>query len=321
MASNSIIEIACPSGLRYLSKPIGGNELIRIVDRAKPGAADVDQLPEILSACWLRCVEPGPYSFIEAESTAAPPWSRMLLGDCNVAVLRLRSASFARLEGTYEFDFPCVYQGCGKLTAWTISIDELLGSELYRELSPDTFMNVVEGRPLTYRLGGKGGLDVRYNLATHAMLRPMRDLLKKEGRKMFTDVERVAQQLSSVEGLVDPKTGDPKKQLRDMWNWARARSAGELDELLEEFERHDCGVDTEVRAACDHCGKEQDVSLPFGRTFFAPRSSTRKGSTAKPASGETSSQGSATPPSGTTSSTPAAGTPMEAPASPSPKPT
>lgn len=302
--------VQCPSGLELLAHPIGGEELITIIDRAKPGADAFDSITAVLASCFEQVIEPGPYRFLEPESTARPSFARVLQGDILVAILRLRIASFPKLKGLYEFDFPCSYSECGHLTPWELDLAELLGNEkLYRSLSPDAFMRVHEGTPFSYKTSD--GQTIYYQLDTPSLAKPLRDLMTRERRKKTTDVEQVARQLVRVDGLRTQKTNEPVTDLRGLWQWAKRQTAGTLDEVLEAYEASDCGVDTEIRVRCEECGKEQDINLPFGKTFFRPRASTKKVTTAKDDSGEASSRESMKA-SGATSSEQSAGKPTAA---------
>lgn len=297
---------------------IGGEELIQIIDRAKPNASEIDTIAAVLGSCFEEVVEPGPYAFL-SPGPGKPAFGRLLQGDVLVAILRLRIASFPRLQGAYEFDFPCSYPLCGDLTPWSVDLGAMLAHpKLYRSLSPDSFMRVAEGTPFPFTTSS--GTTIHFQLSTPSLLKPVRDLMKRENRKKLTDVELVAQQLVSVEGLRSAKTNEPIKDLRGLWQWARKQTAGTLDEILAAYEAADCGIDTEIRVRCETCGRQQDRDLPFGRTFFAPRSATKKGSMERPSSGEDSSPDSTRTP-GEPSCEPSAGTPTEAAATTSPRTT
>ncbi len=115
----------------------------------------------------------------------------------------------------------------------------------------------------------------------------MKVMMKRANRKKLTIYEQVATQLKGVEGLVTAKTGEPVKDLQGLWNWAQKQNADTVDNLLAQMRAADCGVDPVVLAWCENeeCGRQQKITLPFGKSFFNPRAgATKKASTTKLAS-------------------------------------
>jgi len=310
-------ELHLPSEAVIEANGFGGKEIIAIAERVGANASG-ETLTTVMTSCHVGTLDPGPYPFLEA-GPGKPNWNKLLWTDLLVAMLRLRIESFPSLlpgeqvleakpgqppppaprtvGRTYEFEFSCEF--CRHLCGGEIDLADLLADpDHYRPLPDASKARIAASQFFPLEVPGVGKVLFDLRRAEHDA--PMRALLKREGRRKETDVESIAKRLKRVEaggGKVYEQN-----DLRGMWRWCCGLSGDAIDQLLAGMEAAEGGLDTEITAWCDNmeqCGREQRISLPFGRTFFRPRAGTRKGATHRLGSSAASSPASA-PTSGET---------------------
>lgn len=297
-------EIHLPSGAVIEANGFGGREIIAIAERVGANASG-ETLTTVMSSCHVGTLDPGPYPFLEA-GPGKPSWQKMLWTDLLVAMVRLRIESFPSLlpgeealkpneKGppprtvgrAYEFEFSCEH--CRHLCGGEIDLAELLADpDHYRPLPEASKERLAASQLFPLSVQGVG--TVLFDLRRAEQDGPMRALLKREGRRKETDVESIAKRLKRVEAA----SGKVYEQndLRGIWRWCCGLSGDALDQLLAGMEAAEGGLNPEITAWCDNveqCGREQRISLPFGRTFFRPRSATRKAAIRSPSSSGASS--------------------------------
>lgn len=303
-------EIHLPSGASIEATTFGGREIIAIAERVGANASG-ETLTTVMTSCHVGTLDPGPYPFLEA-GVGKPNWAKFLWTDLLVALIRLRIASFPSLMPgeeeakvvpgqpppppprtvgrTYEYEFSCEF--CRHLCSHEIDLVELLDDpDHYRPLPDASKARIAASQFFPLEVKGVG--KVLFDLRRAEQDPPMRALLKREGRRKETDVESIAKRLKRVE-TAGGKIFE-QNDLRGMWRWACGLSGDALDQLLAGMEEAEGGLDTEITAWCDNmeqCGREQRITLPFGRTFFRPRAGTRKASMHRLGSSGASSQAS-----------------------------
>lgn len=246
--------LEAPSGLVADVRKIKGSELVKLAESTDDAGPD-GGFGHVLSGCWLRTLDPGPYSFVSAGD-AKPPWSRLLKGDTLHAFVFLRSISMPNGD---DYDFPVQCEECKKRYDWTIKLSEL---EVKR-LPPESVENVRAGKPFETRLGD--GRLVKFNLQTIAQEEPLTKLMRQQKRKTGTMIDTIVAQVVSIEGV--------KPDIRNRWQFVSELDMDELYNLREAFDEADCGIETSFETRCTNrsCRWEQDVNLPLGKTFFAPK--------------------------------------------------
>jgi hypothetical protein len=59
-------------------------------------------------------------------------------------------------------------------------------------------------------------------------------------------------------------------ELRRKRQFIEELSLRDADFLVDEFDRVDCGVETDIEIECPECFTVQELELPFEKTFFMP---------------------------------------------------
>jgi len=231
--------IDLPSGAKIEGRSLTGKEskILSDKDLAKSGLF----LDKILEACTVSVMDFGPY-----QSSEKLNWRQALLGDRFYALLQIRILS---LGADYCFKLQCQEEACRERFDYGLNLNDLPVKRLSDVdrtafASGNEFITVdCNGRMVTYRL--PIGQD---------------ELLAAKSTNTFDSafIQSLLQRIVSIEGV-----DDKRKYLEDM-GW------GDLLQLLEAFDEHNCGVETDFSAECPKCGAIQDVRLPFGRGFLLP---------------------------------------------------
>jgi hypothetical protein len=296
------MEITFPSTMVGDLRKIRGQEIAEVAEQVDGGGAADGGFSAILGGCWVSTIDRGPYPshVFEAappkmprrdrragayrtpaeptSTTGGPDWRRALKGDLVAGVIHLCRISITDGDD-YEFDVPC--RACGKPIEWELKLSDLP----VRVLPPDSLKRLRAGEPFEATVAGR---KVLFDLQTHAGEEPVAALMKQQQRKTATIVDALASQVRSVDGV--------GSDLRARWAWLADLSMGELQDLQEEMEDADCGVDTGIRVGCARCSYEQEVNVPLDRRLFSPRRRKRPRAGSAPAptsSGDPSSPGAA----------------------------
>jgi hypothetical protein len=294
-------QVECPSGAVFEFKEMGGRQLIAVAERVGATASG-ETLVTILSSCCTSIIDAGPYPEL-VVGKGSPNWANMLYGDVITALLWLRIKSFPDIGGEYDYTFFCEH--CGTKGRAGHDLLELLEDpEANRRLSEEASRALLARQPLTATIPARHAppvegsteappiiseaISVSFDLHRIAQDVVMREKMKTNNRKKITTVEQVAAQLKGVQGFVTQKTGEPVRDLVSLWRWVQDQSVDTIDNLLAQMRAADCGVDPVITVRCngeDGCAKQMEISLPFGKSFFSPRSgATKKASTTNPAS-------------------------------------
>jgi hypothetical protein len=248
--------VTCPSGLAGRIRGMRTREERILADRrlAKNGG----QLDEILAACWEETLEPGPYAF----GTGCTDWSKVLQGDRFYALLAIRIASYGPF---YDFDVACSSRECRATIPWTIDLRTLP----VRALSDESRAAFVSGRNFEALLP-RAGRRVTFRLLVGADERRMAAQRRSAGERPLSIV--LGTRIEGIDGV----------DAREKAAFIDELEMEDVTFLLGEFDRVDCGVETEISVECPECYGITRVELPFEKGFFLPQ---RK----KPSAGQTSS--------------------------------
>jgi hypothetical protein len=238
-------EITCPSGLIGRIRGMKAREERVLADRklAKSGG----QLDEILAACWEETLEPGPYSF----GTDSLDWTKVLQGDRFFTLLSIRVASYGP---NYDFDVTCSNRECRASIPWTVDLRKLP----VRSLTAESRAAFVSGRNFEAVLP-RAGRRVTFRLLTGADERRMTAQCRTAGERPISTLLNA--RVERIEGV------DERDKLRTIEDLEME----DVSFLLGEFDRVDCGVETEIAVECPDCFGLTRVELPFEKGFFLPQ--------------------------------------------------
>jgi hypothetical protein len=236
--------ITCPSGLVGRIRGMKAREERILADRklAKSGA----QLEQILAACWEETLDPGPYDF----GDQAIDWGKVLQGDRFFAMLQLRVLSYGP---EYAFSVPCENRGCRARIEWELDLRDLP----VKPLSDESRAAFLAGNRFETLLP-EAGRKVAFRLLAGADERRLAALRRAAGERPITTM--LGFRLESIDG-VEPR--DRQRFIEDL-------GMADVTFLLGEFDRVDCGVETEIEVECPGCLATTRVELPFERGFFLP---------------------------------------------------
>jgi hypothetical protein len=236
--------ITCPTGLSGRIRGMKAREERILADRklARSGA----QLEQILAACWEETLDAGPYDFGEQPID----WGKVLQGDRFLTLLRVRVLSYGP---DYAFAVPCENRGCRARIEWELDLRELPVRTLSEEsraafLASNRFETVLPD----------AARKVSFRLLTGTDERRMAALRRAAGERPITTL--LGFRLETID-QVEPR--DKQRFIEDL-------SMADVAFLLGEFDRVDCGVDTEIEVACAECFGVTRVELPFEKGFFLP---------------------------------------------------
>jgi len=239
------MEITCPSGLSGRIRGMKAREERILADRrlAKSGG----QIEQILAACWEETLDPGPYGF----GLAAPNWSEVLVGDRFYALLQIRARSYGP---NYEFSVPCTNRDCRARIEWELDLRELP----VRQLSVESREALLSGKLFRTTLP-EAARAVEFHLLRGADEQRMSTQRRAAGEKPLTTA--MALRIASIEGV----------ESKDKLGFLEDLEMSDVTFLLGEFDRVDCGVETEIEVECPDCMSVTQVELPFEKGFFLPQ--------------------------------------------------
>ena len=240
--------ITCPSGLSGTLRGLKAKEERILADHklAKTGG----QIDQLLGACWEATLDPGPYDFDKLID-----WSKVLQGDRFFALLQLRILSYGP---EYAFSVPCEHRGCRARIEWELDLRDLP----IKPLSDTSRQSFLAGNHFETVLP-EAGRSVTFRLLTGGDERRLTTLRKNSGERPITTL--LGFRIDSIDG-VEP---------RDKPQFFENLGMADVTYLLSEFDRVDCGVETELEVECPECYGLTRIELPFDKNFFLP---TRKSS-------------------------------------------
>lgn len=237
------ISVECPSGMTGEIRNLKVKEADALAGATRRKRHDV--VYGVLSSCWETIDSPGPYQF----SGDKPDWNRVLQGDISFLLMELRKATFGPI---YSFKAQCDNSNCRERFNWDVNLDELpvqpLADEHAQQFSvQNLFETVVDDRKYTFSLPTGATAKRAAKVSSQ----------NRGSRLTFSLQMRIA----DVEGV---HRNDIKRYIEDM-------DLGHLMDLIDEFDKYDCGVDADIEIECPECGDIQEVPLPLEGEFFFPR--------------------------------------------------
>ncbi|NUP12882.1 MAG: hypothetical protein HOW73_43135 [Polyangiaceae bacterium] len=252
------MQIECPSGLVVEARKIKAQELEALAE-----ANDSDEPPAdgglltVINRCVQRVIDAGPYSFVEVGD-ALPDWKRVIYGDLATMFFKLRIVS---VEDPYEFPVQCKH--CRKWADFDVTLSELPINPLPESSKAKLRSNSpFEARTLDGKL-------VRFYLKTIRREEPIAKLVRaierQTGKPSYSFLDSWAGQAEFIEPL-----GERSKNDKARWMWFRQLDLDEVDNLRDQFDAVDGGIDIELRFRCRRrgCGGVTNHMIPLDGDFF-----------------------------------------------------
>lgn len=217
---------------------------------------------EILAACTVRVVDPGPWG--RAVVDGALDWTKVSTGDRLAALIRLRQISWP--EGhLLRADLACA--SCpAKQRVFGVNVDlrpEAEGGELaVFELPEESVARIRAGQPFETTVAGK---RVTFGPALGEHEERMEALSEGDRDRYGTEVHTLALRVLSVED-VHPN---------DVLRWLADLDLGDADALDEAMDEQDGGIDLGFTATCPR-GHQMLSVVPFDLEFWRPHRARRE---------------------------------------------
>jgi hypothetical protein len=239
-----MIEVTCPSGLQGRLRGMKVKDEQLFADRKLVQSGRV--ISEILKACWLETLDPGPYAF----QNATPVFENLLAADRTYLLIQLRVASYGP---DYEFRVTC--SSCRKIYGWGINLEKDID---VIPVSPRGLDSVKSGEPVLLEL--TDGRKIKCRLLTGEDERFLSTLGVKDESKALTF--HLARRIVAIDG---------KDRFNDVVEVVQDMEAIVADKLWDETDTLEGGVETSFDVECPSCGNVQQALLPFEAGFFSSR--------------------------------------------------
>jgi len=242
-------KIVCPSGLTVTLRKMQTHEYDYF-----DGATERDVptiTTSILNSCTEQVHSPVP-AFYSLSKEGNLDWMKVLTGDRLYALVQLRILS---LGSKYEFTVHCERPYCPRMIHWKVDLDEDIP---VLDLPDESLEALSANKPLSFKLPDSGNV-VKFVLPTAEI---EERLMKMEDNQFQTKItaQRLLHRIVDIEG-VEPN---------DRSTFLDKMDIDELAELQIAMDDADCGIDTNIIVQCGGCKASQEVSLPFGLTFWLP---------------------------------------------------
>lgn len=237
--------VICPTGLSGRIRGMKVREERILTDRKLARAGG--QVDQLLKSCWVETVDPGPYDFGD-ETTIG--WDQVLQGDRFFVLLKIRALTYGP---EYSFSVNCQSDSCRSRIEWELNLDDLP----VLELSEQSRTSFVDGNRFETVLPDSER-RLWFKLLTGADERRLPQL-RRNARDRFLSA-MLDLRIHEIEGI----------EARDKRKFIEELSMRDADFLVDEFDRVDCGVETNIEIECPECFSVQEVELPFEKSFFLP---------------------------------------------------
>ena len=248
------IECECPSGLAGRVGPLRAEYASILADqKAMRTGKAADQ---ILRVTWVEMTNLGPYR--RSTNGGGIDWANVLVCDRIVALLRARIATYGNTE---EINLVC--PACRKKFIWDLPFDEFIDGN-YRELPEASRAKIAAGdNRFEHKLAT--GQMIAFKLMTGRDQVKVTKSLRENSDEIVTAA--LAARIVDIEGV-------DKKQIE---KWIDAQTMGLVQEMIDVFDEHDGGVDTEIDVYCPACAHEWSLDLPLDLSrMFTPKRSGRR---------------------------------------------
>lgn len=233
--------IELPSGAKVEMRGLTGKETKVLTD--KDAFKNGTFLEKLLNGCTLGVADPGPYAGIQAGG--AFDWANALQGDRFFAYMMVRVLTFG---SEFIFKIQCQDSFCRERFEYKI---DLLQDLPVKRLADEDKAIFASGQPFVTKDGS--GREIQFRLPTG------KDELVTAKAASFDSafIQGLLQRIISIEGIATPR-----KYLEDA-------PFGDLLDLIDAFDEHNCGVKTDIEIWCPKCEAIQDIKVPFAQGFLA----------------------------------------------------
>ena len=200
-------------------------------------------LGALLKACWCDTIDTGPYGDGPLD------WDRVLQGDRVYAMIQLGRLTYPGVP--YDFSVPCMH--CGKLINWSIDIDDLEVFDL-----PEASREAIALDQNRFEAKANTGEKIVFRLLVGADEAKIPEMTEKHPERLLELSLNL--KIEEIEGV------EPAAKME----WIQNLDLDVLEDLADQFEEVDCGVETAIDIRCHSfaCGAEQEVEVPFGLSYL-----------------------------------------------------
>lgn len=235
------LEITCPSGLCGVLRGMRVKDEELFADRKLAQSGRV--LSKLIESCWEQTLHAGPYS---GENVV---WGSALMADRTFLIIQIRIVSYGP---EYTFQVECA--NCETKFDHTVQLDQLSVSAV----SDAGKACVRSGEPAKLTL--KGGQEVLCRPLTGDDEEFFAGLPKNERAQILT--YQLARKIVRI---------GEATHWHDVLEAVENLPAAVADDLWDQTDALEGGVDTSIPVACPRCGAEPFVILPFEAGFFSSR--------------------------------------------------
>lgn len=243
------LTIECPSGLQGRIRGLKGKDFRELDAARTPDKANV-AIAQILRNCWLETLEPGPYASGDIR------WEECLIGDRFYTLVQIRRATYP--GEAYDFETTCTNPACRKKMPASLELEDLEIKKL-----PDESREVFASGGNRFETTVSDGRKVWFKLMTGSDIKKQKQIQDLIGPSARGIVLTLCSRILEVEGL-------KSKNARDVFAFLDDLEFSEHRDLLDAFDKADCGVQTDINIECQWCGQVVEMQLPLGRRFFLP---------------------------------------------------
>lgn len=236
------IEVTCPSGLQVRMRGMKVKDEQLFANRKLAQSGRI--ISELLRACYEETVSPGPYAF-----DGAPIWDQVLSSDRTYLLVQIRVASYG---AEYEFRVTC--DACKHMYGWAIDLNDMD----VIPVSEAGLHHAKTGESLPVTL--PDGLVVQCRLLTGDDEMFIANLGFKDEHKVLT--YSLARRIVSLNG---------KDRFKSIMSELEELPAIAGDDLWNQTDDLEGGVETGFDVECPKCGSPQQVTLPFEAGFFSTK--------------------------------------------------
>lgn len=245
----SELNIICPSGLKGVVRGLKGREIDLFANKQEVRKRRIGS--KILQACWLRTTEVGP-AYPGQEVDSHVNWDHVLTADRFFILLKIREATYG---SNYIFGWQC--DRCEKRFEWELDLNDLP----YKPLAESDIQKFVSGNEFDLELGDD---KIVFKLPIGSDEKRALDARDLAPNRVAT---------TALLGRVVAVNGETNKSA--LTTWAEDLDVADAMDLIDCFDEHDGGVDTDIEVQCPHCGNIMDVTLPLDEDFWTPKKSRR----------------------------------------------
>lgn len=238
--------ITCPSGLSGEIRGITGKNFELLTNRQlQRSGLFVDKM---LTACWLGTLDPGPY---EVGEDGKPDWQKILSGDRFYTIMQIRIAMYGP---KYGFAAQCALPACRHPFEWDVDLESGLEVKALAKEDLEAFRNdnkiegvLPDGRKFWFRLA-TGSDEVK---------------IAKLANQASAFIPAIVARLHGIEGV----------QPGGLRRFFENEEISLAFAVLQEMDKHDCGIETGFEIECPKCGSIKEVQIPFDQGFLIPSKS------------------------------------------------